>query len=417
MSTRQLVRAIRPILFMIEDKDLGGVIGASVRGSAFVVDAEAGLLGTAKHVVKGVSAASLRIRSVYTVNGEYALGLVNTVRNIYEHPTRDFALLHISAYGTKRRKASIEKKFSSEVGDQIAVFGFASGTDFVWCDDILGPGSPKSLNPIVFHGRVAGLVPDDGRTVEVLVYDATTFGGNSGGPVVSVESSEVVAVHLRSAANQVGFGLPLVQCAEFIADVVAGRAVANAGGTTQPDTTVVLPRYIEWEKGVAERSGEDDVQTVLTDALEIEDSTDLLFFDWDDPTGSSSSSTVALIKASAPKRPTVLARLALEEHILPAGVPRKIEEVRLKAVGEIWDIHLNDADPFPSNPHAHNVQTGVKLDLSNVGKVVMSVGSAFSRWHMARSVALVSRRIRQGASLRGGESTAPGASQSLVISR
>jgi hypothetical protein len=34
-------------------------------------------------------------------------------------------------------------------------------------------------------------------------------------------------------------------------------------------------------------------------------------------------------------------------------------------MGEIWDIHLNDADPFPSNPHAHNVQTRVKLDLSN----------------------------------------------------
>lgn len=365
-STRQLVRAVRPILFMVEDRDSGAVIGASVRGSAFVVDADEGLLGTAKHVVKGIAAASLRVRSVYTVNGEYALGLVNTVREIYEHPNKDFALLRVSPHGTRRRKAHLEKTFTSEVGDQLALFGFASGTDFVWCDDILGPGSPKSLSPVVFHGHVAALVPDDGRPVEIVVYDATTFGGNSGGPVVAVDNGEVVAVHLRSSANQVGFGLPMVGCAGFIADVVAGRVAPNAGVAAQPDPAVdVLPQYIEWEKKVAGASGEVDVQSVLMDVLDIEDSSDLLFFDWTDPAGSSSSSAVALIQASASTRPSVAARLTLDESILPPGVPRKLEEVRLKAMGEIWDIHLNDADPFPSNPHAHNVQTRVKLDLSN----------------------------------------------------
>lgn len=202
--------------------------------------------------------------------------------------------------------------------------------------------------------------------MEVLVYDATTFPGNSGGPVVAVDTGEVVGVHLRSSANQVGFGLPIVGCADFIADVVAGRVAATATAPSQPDPALdVLPRYIEWEKAVSEASGEADVQSVLMDALDIDDSTDLLDFDWEDPAHSSSKSTVALIKATASKRPTVEAQLVLEESILPVGVPRKLEEVRLKSQGEIWDIHKNDADPFPSNPHAHNIQTGLKLDLSN----------------------------------------------------
>jgi hypothetical protein len=36
------IRAVRPIPFMIEDKDSGAVMGGSVRDSAFVVDPEAG---------------------------------------------------------------------------------------------------------------------------------------------------------------------------------------------------------------------------------------------------------------------------------------------------------------------------------------------------------------------------------------
>lgn len=38
---------------------------------------------------------------------------------------------------------------------------------------------------------------------------------------------------------------------------------------------------------------------------------------------------------------------------------------RRKEKGEIWEIHKNDKDPFPSNPHAHNIETGEKLDLNN----------------------------------------------------
>jgi hypothetical protein len=32
--------------------------------------------------------------------------------------------------------------------------------------------------------------------------------------------------------------------------------------------------------------------------------------------------------------------------------------------GQLWQINRNDADPWPSNPHAHNLESGYKLDLS-----------------------------------------------------
>lgn len=40
-------------------------------------------------------------------------------------------------------------------------------------------------------------------------------------------------------------------------------------------------------------------------------------------------------------------------------------ERRIKAGGEVWVIHQNDIDPFPSSPHAHNYDSNLKLDLSN----------------------------------------------------
>lgn len=40
-------------------------------------------------------------------------------------------------------------------------------------------------------------------------------------------------------------------------------------------------------------------------------------------------------------------------------------KVKIKSGGLIWIIHRYDLDPFPSNPHAHNLESNLKLDLSN----------------------------------------------------
>lgn len=50
--------------------------------------------------------------------------------------------------------------------------------------------------------------------------------------------------------------------------------------------------------------------------------------------------------------------------LLPTDL-RIIRKARFKYKGDIWVIHKYDQDPFPSSPHAHNIDNGIKLDLSD----------------------------------------------------
>jgi len=43
--------------------------------------------------------------------------------------------------------------------------------------------------------------------------------------------------------------------------------------------------------------------------------------------------------------------------------PSTLNRVDVKCKGNIWRIHLYDKDNFPSDFHAHNIDTGEKLDL------------------------------------------------------
>ena len=52
------------------------------------------------------------------------------------------------------------------------------------------------------------------------------------------------------------------------------------------------------------------------------------------------------------------------EEIIPRDLLIQFK-VRIKSKGLIWIIHKNDTDPFPSNPHAHEIENNIKLDLSN----------------------------------------------------
>ncbi len=60
-----------------------------------------------------------------------------------------------------------------------------------------------------------------------------------------------------------------------------------------------------------------------------------------------------------------VATAEMECDILPELEQQLLTEVQGVVNNQIWRIHKNDADAFPSNPHAHNVVTGIKLDLSN----------------------------------------------------
>jgi len=61
---------------------------------------------------------------------------------------------------------------------------------------------------------------------------------------------------------------------------------------------------------------------------------------------------------------TVLSKIQTTEGLIPRECLIEYK-VRIKARGQIWVIHKYDLDPFPSNPHAHDIQNNIKLDLSN----------------------------------------------------
>jgi hypothetical protein len=60
-----------------------------------------------------------------------------------------------------------------------------------------------------------------------------------------------------------------------------------------------------------------------------------------------------------------LAAIEIDRDILPDGVFKLLTEAEVKLNNQVWTLHRNDKDPFPSNPHAHIYAAGLKLDLSN----------------------------------------------------
>jgi len=56
-----------------------------------------------------------------------------------------------------------------------------------------------------------------------------------------------------------------------------------------------------------------------------------------------------------------------ENSLIPDGTFRRLDEKTVRKDGCIWRVHNNDLDPFPSKPHAHNIESGLKLHLGSGG--------------------------------------------------
>lgn len=55
----------------------------------------------------------------------------------------------------------------------------------------------------------------------------------------------------------------------------------------------------------------------------------------------------------------------VESSIIPNELNNDLIKAQVKFKGEIWTIHKNDKDTFPSQPHAHNYDRQFKLHLGN----------------------------------------------------
>jgi S1-C subfamily serine protease len=219
-----LVADALPAIAMVEDLSIAKPsrkVGENIVGTAFAADAR-GYFLTAKHVVHGLQAQQLQLRTNYSALPEngYAMKAFS-VEEIYPHPQLDIAVLAVASALPAGRVKLIElESVEVRVGTDVLLVGYGTGTDLVFCDDILGPQSPKSFSPVAFNGMICARVPDDDRPVDLLVYDCTTFGGNSGAPLLSIESGTIVGLHLRGYEHHIGYAVPINRCLGFV-DIVA----------------------------------------------------------------------------------------------------------------------------------------------------------------------------------------------------
>jgi hypothetical protein len=106
-----------------------------------------------------------------------------------------------------------------------------------------------------------------------------------------------------------------------------------------------------------------DIEDALLDLEGFERGPDLLYRSW-----SAADIVARLRKYDFSKYYSeVMAVIDLPESIVPAGTFGSLEERIVRMSGERWYVHKNDADPFPSNPHAHNYEKRLKLSLVDGG--------------------------------------------------
>jgi len=106
-----------------------------------------------------------------------------------------------------------------------------------------------------------------------------------------------------------------------------------------------------------------DLQNALTEVLEIPENTPSAILD----KGLTASQIVEHLRSFNFKKfhPEILAEFTENEPLVPEDIPRHLTEQTVRVKGEAWRVHKNDADSFPSNPHAHNYETRVKLHLGS----------------------------------------------------
>lgn len=124
---------------------------------------------------------------------------------------------------------------------------------------------------------------------------------------------------------------------------------------------LALPVYCDYvEKTLAVRISPVDLLLALMEATGKEFQ-DLARLNWSNDKIVQTVRNTKIIKML----PAIAEEITVSETVIPANVIRNITEEEIKFKGEKWVVHKNDADPFPSKPHAHNYEAGLKLHLGN----------------------------------------------------
>jgi S1-C subfamily serine protease len=152
-----------------------GDIKSSALGAGFVVDAERGWVMTNAHV---------SARSPSQVRIAFRGGAYKAARKVYVDPYLDLAILQLS--DEQREGLTAAKLDCGEMpsmGHPVGAFGY-----------------PWGLYYTGTRGIISGVTAQIGG--EMLQTDAPINGGNSGGPLISLETGAVVGINTSSIASE-----------------------------------------------------------------------------------------------------------------------------------------------------------------------------------------------------------------------
>jgi V8-like Glu-specific endopeptidase len=183
--------SVKPFLYAIGRIDQVGENGV---GTGFLVSKT--LLATAKHVLYILSygteqlaegQAVVRFREEYNSPAERAVDIIGVAA---VHPTLDMALLRIkdTVFEDNRMPLPIDK-VETKVGKRVVTIGY--------------PLQDKVRNPFfvgaVFGNRFGVKRAAPGEIIDThnqtIFHDCSTLGGNSGSPVISMATAQVVGLH------------------------------------------------------------------------------------------------------------------------------------------------------------------------------------------------------------------------------
>ena len=81
--------------------------------------------------------------------------------------------------------------------------------------------------------------------------------------------------------------------------------------------------------------------------------------------GSADSIISCLSQPFIDRLPIIISKVSFEETLIPSEVLVEIKKKKYRVKGEVWFVHQNDIDPFPSSPHAHNYDQNLVMHLGN----------------------------------------------------
>jgi len=183
--------SVKPYLYVIGRIDQVGTRGI---GTGFLVSKT--LLATNKHVLDILSFGTLkleegqavvRFREEYNSGTEKAVAITGVVA---DHPSLDIALLRIedTLFTDNRTPLPIDKG-ESKVGKRVVTIGYPQQDE----------KRNKFFVSAVFGDRFGVKRAAPGEIIDTrdqaIFHDCSTLGGNSGSPVISLDTAQVVGIH------------------------------------------------------------------------------------------------------------------------------------------------------------------------------------------------------------------------------